>query len=122
MPEYLTKVAINVFLDREVIESCTTCTTRGYYFYRIRHHSMNETFICFDTRHLLRPETQIIDFAINPKECTQFPIRVNANMSLLDPRAIGGKELDILLEIGQNISSHVGYDGCLPPLLGIQII
>ena len=115
-------MCIKLFLAKEIIDACTGCTGRGYHFYRTAHPTMNETFVCFDNRHLMRPETQVIDFALNPKECDTFPSRVNIIKASSDVKYISGKEMGIILEMGKIISKKIGYDGCLPPLIGISLL
>ena len=81
-----------------------------------------ETFVCFDNRVFLRPETYIIDFAINTKECSAFPTRVNLTLFKNDTTHAAGvsRELHTLVGVAEKLFEKDG--GCIAPLFGNTII
>jgi hypothetical protein len=77
---------------------------------------MNDSFVCFDYRHLFLVDTVIYDRALDRKECGNFYSRLNTTK--IKTLRASGREVEMLMEFGERLTRKTeGGGSCVPPII-----
>jgi len=76
---------------------------------------MNDSFVCFDYRHLFLVDTVIYDRALDRRECGNFYSRLNTT-KVKNMRA-SAMEIELLMEFGERLTRKTEGSSCVPPII-----